>query len=637
MKNRLLFTLIVLGYLGTLAARPLVFNPASIGFQPVVTGLNQPVFVTHAGDGSGRLFIVEKGGRIQVLQNGALLSTPFLDLSASINTVGEQGLLALAFHPDYANNGAFFVAYNDLAGQVTLARYSRSVSDPNLADPTSGQVLLAVAKNFSNHNGGTLAFGKDGYLYWSIGDGGGGGDPEGNGQDLTTLLGKLLRLDVDSGSPYAIPGTNPFFGSSDPSVRQEIWAYGLRNPWRLSFDRQTGDLYIGDVGQNQREEIDFQPASSPGGENYGWSVMEGSLCYNPATGCDTSGKILPLYEYDHTLGCSVTGGYVYRGLKYPAMTGRYFYADFCSGRVFTSGQVAADTAYMVTSFGEDEQGELYLTDIASGTLYQVQYIPTGGSNSRADYNGDGKDDAAVFRPSNGTWSMRDIGQTAWGASGDLPVPGNYDGDQTTDLAVFRPSTGSWHIQGIGEFFYGQATDAPVPADYNGDGATDLAFFRPSTSQWWIAGQTPITYGRAGDVPIFGDFNGDGREDIAVYRPQNSGWYVRGMNGVLFGQAGDLPVPADYNGDGITDLAVFRPSSGTWYIRNQTTVVFGQHNDIPIPADFNGDGKAEIAFYRPLENKWYVYNQGNWVFGMAGDIPLPRGTAPFRRAICLACK
>ena len=258
-----------------------------------------------------------------------------------------------------------------------------STNNPDLANPASGVILLTISHPVnSNHNGGTLAFGGDGYLYWSTGDGGSGGDPPNNAQQLNNMLGKILRLDVNSGSPYGIPTSNPFYSSIDPNVKKEIWAYGLRNPWRLSFDRLTHDLYIGDVGQSAREEVDFQSANSTGGENYGWRVMEGSICYNPSSGCDQSGKILPVAEYDHTVGCSITGGYVYRGSNFPSLAGYYFYGDYCSGRLFslyndpilgwTSVQLV-DTPYTLSTFGEDEQGELYLADLGTGRLYNIQY------------------------------------------------------------------------------------------------------------------------------------------------------------------------------------------------------------------------------------------------------------------------
>ena len=362
-----------------------VLVPENLAFKPVTTGLTQPVFITHAGDGSGRLFIVERAGQIRIVKNGSLLSTPFLDIDPIVNSSsGERGLLALAFHPKYASNGQFYTVHTASDGSLVLSMFTRSTGSPDLADASSRQTLLSIPHpDFGNHNGGTLAFGPDGYLYWSTGDGGGSGDPGNNAQDLSDLLGKMLRLDVDSASPYAIPSSNPFFNDPDPSIREEIWAYGLRNPWKFSFDSQTGDLYLGDVGQGEREEIDFQPASSTGGENYGWRLMEGTRCFNPSSGCNPGGLVLPIAEYDHSVGCSVTGGYVYRGLLFPLLRGHYFYGDFCTGAFFSlegspsSGWTVTplgDTPYSISTFGEDESGELYLADYGTGAIYQLGYV-----------------------------------------------------------------------------------------------------------------------------------------------------------------------------------------------------------------------------------------------------------------------
>ncbi len=372
-------------------------DPSKIQFQQIASGLSQPLFLTNAADGSGRSFIVERAGRIRILKKGSVLPTAFLDIHSIVNaTGGEQGLVALVFHPDYESNGKFYTVHTDQNGALVLSQFTRSNTDPDQADANSRKQLLVVNHpTFTNHNGGTLAFGHDGYLYWSTGDGGSAGDPNNNAQNLNSLLGKILRIDVDSAFPYAIPPSNPFYNNPSSSVRKEIWAYGLRNPWRLSFDRQTHDMFIGDVGQNAHEEVDFQSSSSTGGENYGWHVMEGSFCYNPPSGCDTSGKVLPVAEYDHSLGCSITGGYVYRGSNYPTMNGHYFYSDFCSGRLFdlyknpqnewTSSQLL-DTPYGVSSFGEDETGELYLLDFNTGKLYQIQYQESVTAPAHDDFN-----------------------------------------------------------------------------------------------------------------------------------------------------------------------------------------------------------------------------------------------------------
>ncbi len=361
--------------------------PRNIRFETVVGGLDNPLFATHAGDGSNRLFIVQRVGQILIYKNGSLNAAPFLDISGLISLDGgEQGLLGLAFAPDYETSGRFYVSYTDSSWAVTLARYTVS-ANPDVANP-SGSVLLTIPKTspYTNHNGGMLAFGPDGYLYMSVGDGGGPRDPDNNGQNLSVLLGKILRLDV-SGATYAIPPTNPFYNHPNPAVREEIWSYGLRNPWRFSFDSVTGDLYIGDVGAATQEEVDFQPAGASGGRNYGWDVMEGNLCHNATTCTPPPAYVPPVMVYDHGAndenGCSITGGYVYRGSSFANLQGVYLYADFCLGKVWglkrdASNQwvstLAADTDFLITSFGEDEQGELYLFDYG-GTLYHIAEAP----------------------------------------------------------------------------------------------------------------------------------------------------------------------------------------------------------------------------------------------------------------------
>ena len=374
------------------ADSPVPAGQPEIALALHMAGFNQPLNIAHAGDGSGRLFVVERGGRIRIIKDGAVLPTPFLDVSAKVRTAGgEQGLLGLAFSPDYASNGHFYVNYTDLQGTSVIARYSVS-SNPDVADASSETVLLTLEQPYANHNGGHIAFGpNDGYLYIAFGDGGSANDPLGSGQNTDTLLGKILRIDVESGvQPYAIPATNPY--AQTAGYRPEIWALGLRNPWRFAFDRDTGDLYIADVGQTLWEEVNFQPASSPGGENYGWNIMEGAHCFQSVT-CDTTGLTLPVVEYDHSLGCSITGGVVYRGAAYPALRGAYLYADYCSGRIWSlkrdgvawEASLLLDTPYRITAFGEDEDGNVYLTHYTSGEIYRITdtsrvyvYLPVFG-------------------------------------------------------------------------------------------------------------------------------------------------------------------------------------------------------------------------------------------------------------------
>jgi glucose/arabinose dehydrogenase len=352
----------------------------SVSLELVSNQLDQPVYLTHAGDGSGRLFVAEKAGRVVVLEAGVVLPSPLLDIRALVRSSGEeQGMLGLAFHPSFSSNGRFFVSYTDRAGNVVIAAYR--LSSTGAAEPDSAGRLLYIEKSTARHNGGTLAFGPDGYLYAGLGDGGWVNpsvDVADSAQNKALLLGKLLRLDVDSATPYGIPADNPFV--NEPGSRPEIWAFGLRNPWRFSFDRATGDLYIADVGRRQWEEVNFQPAGSGGGQNYGWNRMEGRHCFEAFRNCDPSAFVLPIAEYDHSLGCAIIGGHVYRGAGFPQLGGLYFYADFCSGRLWSLAQRAPGdwqqrellrTSLLISSFGEDEAGEVYLTSLSDNGLYRL--------------------------------------------------------------------------------------------------------------------------------------------------------------------------------------------------------------------------------------------------------------------------
>jgi glucose/arabinose dehydrogenase len=347
--------------------------------QTVVTGLSAPLYVTTPPGDISRLFIVEQGGAIRIVKDGSLLPAPFLDLSGRIVAGGEQGLLGLAFDPEYATTGRFVVHYTDPAGDTHLSTF-QVTADPDIADPASEQIILAADQPYSNHNGGQVVFGPDGFLYLGLGDGGAANDPEGRGQNLTELLGSILRLDVQGGPTYAVPPDNPFVGQA--GVQPEIWSYGLRNPWRFSFDRATGDLYIADVGQNQFEEVDVAPSAegSGRGTNYGWSVMEGSHCL-AGDQCDQTGLTLPAFDYDHGQGCSITGGYVYRGAAIPQLQGVYFFGDFCQGWVrsfrYSDGAAIELTEWptlrpggQITSFGEDSAGELYVVT-GTGGVHKV--------------------------------------------------------------------------------------------------------------------------------------------------------------------------------------------------------------------------------------------------------------------------
>jgi glucose/arabinose dehydrogenase len=371
---------------------PVGCSATPVGGQPTLTttlfarGLSSPVdFQVPPGD-RARAFVVEQAGRIRIVRGGAVLSTPFLDIVARVGAGGERGLLGLAFHPRYAENGRFYVNYTDRSGDTHISEFRATPAGADTADPGTERQLFFVDQPFPNHNGGALAFGRDGFLYASLGDGGSGGDPQGNGQDLGTGLGKILRMDVDRGTPVGVPADNPFVARA--GALPLVWAYGLRNAWRISFDRVTDDLYVADVGQNAVEEVDVAVAPRRGGENYGWNVMEGSRCFFPPSGCSQAGLTLPVLEYLHAgEACSITGGYVYRGCRLPGYAGTYFYGDYCAGFIRSfrlQGGQAMDqrdwTAALgrgvqnVVSFGQDDEGEVYIVD-QDGEIYKVVPAP----------------------------------------------------------------------------------------------------------------------------------------------------------------------------------------------------------------------------------------------------------------------
>ena len=360
------------------AAPPPPSGPLVLTLTPVLSGLNSPVDLQNAADGSGRLFVVEQQGQIRIVSNNSLVPTPFLDITSLVDFGGEKGLLGLAFHPAYSQNRRFFVNYDRVVSgqmQTVIAEFQTSASNPNQADPNSQRILFTVNQPFPNHKGGQLAFGPDGFLYIGLGDGGSAGDPLGNAQNRQVLLGKMLRIDVDHTSPglqYAIPSDNPFLNGVD---RGEVWAYGLRNPWRFSFDVPSGRLFVADVGQDKFEEIDILQK----GGNFGWNIMEGLHCFKPSSGCNMTGLILPITEYDHSQGDAVIGGYVYRGAAIPRLSGTYLFSDFESGTIWgltenstgqwTRSQLIAG-GRNISSFGRDEAGELYVLDY-SGSLLRI--------------------------------------------------------------------------------------------------------------------------------------------------------------------------------------------------------------------------------------------------------------------------
>ncbi|TDJ31573.1 MAG: glucose dehydrogenase [Gammaproteobacteria bacterium] len=370
-KTRFCFAALIL-WAGTAGAG------IALQFTDIADGMTSVLHVTHANDGSNRVFLVQRSGVIWIYDNGGVLPNPFLDISDQVSGGSERGMFSMAFPPGLGPKDHFYVDYTDNDGDVIVSRFGIN-QNPNVANANSEQQIIRIAQPQSNHNGGHIAFGPDGMLYISSGDGGGAGDPQGAGQRLNTLLGKILRIDVSGGGPgYAVPADNPFAGAKG-GAREEIWAYGLRNPWRIAFDRVTGEFYIADVGQDIWEEINRQPANSPGGENYGWNEMEGPVCF--LSGCNPLLYTPPVESYNHDEGCSITGGHVYRGSRYPALEGLYLYGDYCSGRIWGldsglargvkgGGVELADTDFLIVTFGQDQAGNVYVSD-QSGGVYLI--------------------------------------------------------------------------------------------------------------------------------------------------------------------------------------------------------------------------------------------------------------------------
>lgn len=649
--------------------------PFTVRLHTMYTGLSRPVLIRGANDGTGRLFILQQGGVIRVVQPGSATPSDFINLSSKItvpvSSSDERGLLGLAFHPQYATNGKFYVNYTRVGdGATIVAEYRVSTGNPNQGDISSERVLFTIPQPFSNHNGGMLNFSPaDGYLYIGQGDGGSANDPGNRAQNRAQLLGKILRIDVNipTGStvPYLIPPTNPFTGAgtvrcdvgatTNGNTCQEIWATGMRNPWRWSFDRGgTNPLYAGDVGQNAVEEIDI----ITGGANYGWRVYEGTQCSNnDAQLCTTPNSFTPpIVEYssaDASGRCSVTGGYVYRGTQGTLPQGTYVFGDYCSGEIWLNNLQSRliDTPRLIVSFGEDDNGEIYVC-YSNGQIDKLVR-----AKSSADFDGDLKTDVSVFRPSNSAWFIQHssngtVRTQVFGASGDIPVPEDYDGDNITDIALFRPSTGTWFqfrssdsTVAFGSF--GVNGDIPAAGDYDGDTRADLTVFRPSSGVWYSLRSSNgtvgiVQFGVNGDRPTPGDFDGDGKYDIAVWRPSDGVWYrlnssSNGFAAMQFGVPTDIPTPGDFDGDGRVDIAVFRPSSGVWYMLFSLSGGFqvaqwGFDGDIPVTGDYDNDGREDRAVFRPSTGVWYI-NQSSTggfqaaQFGVNGDLPAPRYDNP----------
>jgi len=488
-----------------------------------VSSQRSVVDIANAGDGSGRLFLVRQPGQIYINNNGVDLETSFLNIANRVTTTGnEQGLLSVAFPPDYATSGYFYVWYTGGGGAMVLSRFRVRDDDPNLADPNSETVLLSVTQPFANHNGGRLQFGPDGMLYLGLGDGGGSFDPDNNAQNGSTLLGKLIRIDVDPGhGSYAVPPDNPFVGNG--AVRDEIWATGLRNPWRIAFDSGTGDLYIADVGQNRFEEINHQPNGSSGGENYGWDIMEGSGCTGGGNACNTTGLTLPVATYDHDLGCSVTGGEVYRGNRYPSMQGMYFLADYCSGNIWglrrNGSQWAltllADTAFAISTFGRGEDGTIYVASPSNGVFLMSDGAPAGVGFAINDGLSDAWFDPAthgqgffiIVWPDTGivflSWFTYDTERPPQNVTALLGDPGHR---WLTAQGAFSGDTASLDVYLTAGAVFDSALPAPAPPVQDGTititwNGCNSALLTYGITSLGLAGQIPLERIATDRVPL----------------------------------------------------------------------------------------------------------------------------------------
>ncbi len=610
----------------------------ALSLELIASGLPAPLGLRNAGDGSNRLFIVNQGGTISVYKNGQVLATPFLDVtSKTVYDQAERGLLGLAFDPNYATNGFFYIYYTSQpAAAVTISRYSVS-ANPDIADPSSEVVLKTQAhSDFANHNGGSLLFGIDGCLYAGIGDGGSGGDPNNNAQNLTTLLAKIIRINPVDGTPCAAAPGNPFVNT--PNARGEIWALGVRNPWRITMDRQTGDFWIADVGQSQEEEIDFQP---PGvaGRNYCWSYKEGTLIYNASIPCTIGTPTDPIIEYDHSAGkCAIIGGYRYRGTRFPRIVGTYFYADLCTGQIFGATESAGvwtstlrfTSAATVTTFGEDEAGELYVVH-QSGTIHRLVF---GALASTHDLDGDTKSDI-VWRDDGGNlaiWLMNGaqvagnagLGHidTTWSIVGQR----DFDGDGKRDL-LWRDGGGNiaiWFMNGTSVVSSALVGNVPTTwsvagtADFNGDGQVDILWrdLSGNTAIWLMRGTHVLSNGSLGNIPSAtwsivgtGDFNGDGFTDL-LWRDTSGNfaiWFMKGTQVLSVGLVGNVAAPwsvigtGDFNADNQADIVWSDGSGhfGVWLMSGASVTASAGFSapgwSIAQTGDYDGDGKSDLLW------------------------------------------
>lgn len=578
----------------------------AIYLQPRLSGLSAPVLVTNAGDGTNRLFVVELPGAIKVVPPGSNAASIFLDIADRVLDGGERGLLGLAFHPQYASNDRFFVHYTrEPDGATVIAEY-QDAGTPTATKATE-RILLTVAQPFANHNGGSIAFGPDGNLYIGLGDGGASNDPDSRAQNIDDLLGKILRIGVDGALPYESPHGNPYFGAAPG--RDEIFALGLRNPFRFSFDRATGDLLVGDVGQGVREEIDLVTI----GDNLGWRRYEGTRCTNLDPSCSTAGLTMPIAEYEHTGGrCSVTGGYVYRGTRGTLPAGTYVFADYCSGEIFAlwngAVHVMLDTTINVSSFGEDESGELYVVGLG-GTVHAItaaRFAPA--SSVLPDLDGNGTADLV--------WKHRPTGSFAFWLLANASA---------VSYSVFSVP-GEWHIAATG--------------DFNGDGRSDIVWrsgITGLTAIWLMNGHSLIgtgfvNVGHGWDLVATGDVNGDGRADIAWRSQATGGLLFWVMNGAAIERLGSGSVSADWHlagigditGDGTDDLVLRHLATGAvglQVLANAQVVGSASLNFAAAAAvvgmrDVDGNGRADLLFWSPSGTLTAWFMNGTTVASVA---------------------
>jgi glucose/arabinose dehydrogenase len=622
-----------------------VFTPVGeipgVALQPQLSGLAFPTSAVHAGD--DRLFLTLRDGRILIYSNGSVLPNPFLDIRSLVDIQGEGGLLSAAFHPRFAENGFVFVNYTDKASFDTIvARYQVMAGNPNQTDPASARVLLRIDQPFSNHNGGQIQFGPDGYLYVGMGDGGAANDPDCRAQRSDTLLGKMLRLDVDqnvnSAPFYGIPADNPFRGNDN--VPDEVWASGFRNPWRFSFDRTTGDLYVGDVGQGQREEIDRQEAGTPGGRNFGWKVMEGTLCFSTAAcpgstpSCNSSALTMPILEYQNAgANCSVIGGYVYRGTGVPQLAGHYVFGDLCSGQVWAARAnnagvwqvwtVASVQGQNLIAFGEDRRGELYVA--TNSALYSLESADGPGPG------GPEPDSVGVFDPRTMTFHIKPslapgppevtfrFGKRG---KGWLPVAGDWNGDGTDTIGLWDARARTFRLRNA---LGGGAADLqisikkvkgddwmPLIGDWDGDGRDGFGFYEPDTGTFRL--KNALTSGRLsgptvkiaewqkGMLPVVGDWDGDGRDSVGLFDPRTNTFRL--LNGLASGSANAvidfpdgndyLPLAGDWDGDGLDTPGLYNVSSAEFSLTGktgttiETTLQLGEPGEgwLPLAGNWN---------------------------------------------------